>query len=95
MTIEEKQAFYAPYAELGMTYDAKKDSLIYQGQEVRRFLDIQKSNGEAPDSGRFSGTITNLNNDSGTIDVTTIRDYTRPDAEGNGKLVGVRVENAE
>ena len=95
MTEKEARAFYAPYAQFGLTYDSKTGSLVYQGQVVRRFLDVWTSNGEALDSGKFSGTMTNLWNDAGTVDVTTIRDYANPDAEGNGRLTGLTVEKAE
>ena len=95
MTEEEAKAFYAPYAQFGLTYDSKTGSLVYQGQVARRFLDVRKSNGEALGSGKFSGTMTNLWNDAGTVDVTTIRDYANPDAEGNGRLTGMSVEKAE
>jgi hypothetical protein len=95
MTDEEAKAFYAPYAQFGLTYDSKTGSLVCQGQAVRRFLDVRKSNGEALDSGKFSGTMTSLWNDAGTVDVTVIRNYANPDAEGNGMLTGLTVEKAK
>jgi hypothetical protein len=95
MTTGEKLAFYAPYAEFGLTYDAKTDSLNYQNQMVHTFLDIRQSNGEALESGRFHGTMTSFTNDSGTINVTAIRDYASPDAKGNGMLIGLSVDKAK
>lgn len=95
MTTGEKLAFYAPYAEFGLVYDSKTDSLNYQNQVVRTFLDIRQSNGEALESGNFHGTMTSFTNDSGTIDVTAIRDYASPDAQGNGTLIGLSVDKAE
>ena len=95
MTPEELSAFYAPYAEFGLQYDAKTDTLCYQDQVTRRFLDIRKSNGESLESGKYSGEMTSLYNDSGTVDIVTIRDYTSSDVEGNGKLIGLRIENVK
>lgn len=95
MTAEEAEAFYTPYAEFGLVYDAKTDCLIYQGQTVHTFLDIKKTNGESLSGGCFQGTITSQTNNSGTLDVTTIRDYTDPDVEGNGKLTGMKVEKVK
>lgn len=92
MSAEEARAFYAPYAPFGLTYDAKAGALIYQGQLVRRFLDVRKSNGEPLESGNFAGSMTSLYNEEGTIDVTIVRDYLSPDAEGNGKLIGMRAQ---
>ena len=95
MTPGEQSAIYAPYAEFGLQYDAQTDSVRYQGQVVRRFLDIHQSNGEAWESGKFSGVMTSLYNELGTVDIETIRDYTVPDAEGNGKLIGLRAESVK
>lgn len=92
MTVAEKQALYAPYAAFGLSYDASTDKVTYQGSQVRRFLDIRKSNGEAMNSGRFHGVITSLSEEDGEIDVETIRDYTKLDADGNGTLIGMMVE---
>ena len=92
MTAEEAAAFYAPYAECGVTYDAKTDSLFYYGQTVHTFLDVRKTNGESFSSGLFQGSMTSFTNESGTIDITTIRDYENPDADGNGKLIGMKEE---
>ena len=92
MSDEEAQALYAPYARFGLTYDAKADALLYQGQLVRRFVDVRQSNGEPLEGGNFAGSMTSRYNEAGTIDVTTVRDYATPDAEGNGKLIGMRTE---
>lgn len=94
MSPQDKQIFYAPYADLGLNYDVSRDILSYQGQTVRRFLDVQQSNGESFSGGRFAGTMTQISQDYGDVDVTILRDYTQPDAEGNGKVIGVSVEAA-
>ena len=95
MTAEEAQTFYAPYEPFGLTCDGETGSLLYQGQVVRKFLDVRQSNGETLESGKFSGIITNAYNDIGTIDITTIRDYTKLNAAGDGSLIGMNAEAAE
>lgn len=95
MTAAEKQAFFAPYAAFGLCYDAASDEMAFQGQRVRRFLDIRQSNGEPLDSGRFHGSMTSIvccDDDQGEVDVEVIRDYTKPDANGDGALIGMMAE---
>lgn len=95
MTAAEKQAFFAPYAAFGLCYDAASDEMIFRGQRVRRFLDIRQSNGEPLDSGRFHGSMTSIvccDDDQGEVDVEVIRDYTKPDANGDGALIGMMAE---
>lgn len=91
MTPAEKAQHYAPYRSLGITYDEFSDRLIYQNQTVRRFLDVKQSNGEEFASGRFKGAMTSFSQDYGTIDISILRDYTKPDSEGNGTITGVQV----
>ena len=92
MTAAEKEALYAPYAAFGLHYDAAADVLVYQGKKVRCFTDVRQSNGERMESGRFQGVITHICADAGEIDLQTIRDYAKPDASGDGTLIGMRVE---
>lgn len=95
MTAAEKQAFFAPYEVFGLCYDAASDEMAFQGQRVRRFLDIRQSNGEPLDSGRFHGSMTSMvccDDDQGEVDVEVIRDYTKPDANGDGALIGMMAE---
>lgn len=87
----EKAEFFAPYAAFGLKYDAKTDALTYEGMAVRRFLDVRMSNGEDFSSGKFEGEMTQICSDEGEIDVETIRDFTQPDENGEGKLIGMRV----
>ena len=89
LPIEERVAFFAPFAEFGLRYDAENDLLFYQEKQVRRFVDIRKSNGEALEGGGFVGELTQLIYEGGTVDVTTIRDYEDVDAAGEGKLLGL------
>lgn len=94
-TAEEMAAFCAPYAPFGLAWDASRGALTCQGKTVRSFLDVKTSNGESFSSGKFAGTVTNLYNDAGEIDVETIRDYAQPDETGAGKLLGLRVTDAD
>lgn len=95
MTPGELKKMFDAYAHLGLTYDVSTDILTYQGKTVRSFTDVQQSNGESMNSGRFSGMITGLTNDFGVIDVETVRDYTKLDNDGNGTLTGLVVTNIE
>lgn len=91
MSPEERAALYAPYAEFGVVYNAGEDQLYYNGQRVRDFLDVKQSNGASFSSGDFHGVMTHIAGERGEVDVRTIRNYGEPDAEGNGKLIGVQV----
>lgn len=92
ITPAEKQALYAPYAAFGLSYDMSSDTLAYQGRRVRWFTDIRQSNGEPLDSGRFQGVMTCIGDDVGEVDVETIRDFTKPGADGDGALIGLKVK---
>ena len=95
LTQEELKAFFAPYESFGLRYDAERDLLFYGDKQVRKLVDYRKTNGEEPGSGNFSGVLTQLIYEGGEVDVTTIRDYDRPDAQGEGELVGLEVTDAE
>jgi len=97
MTPEEASALYAPYAEFGIIYDAESNNLVYRGQIVRSFLDVRKTNGEPFSGGRFHGSMLSFGcgNEAGTVDIETVRDYSNPDADGYGKLIGIEVKNSE
>ncbi|QNL43444.1 hypothetical protein H8790_08055 [Oscillibacter hominis] len=86
LSARELAALYAEYQPFGLSYDAERDTLLWDGQTVRYFCDVRSSNGEAPESGRFQGVITTHWTDGGTVDVLTVRDYERPDGDGNGAL---------
>ena len=88
---EEREAFFAPYAAHGLRYDAENDLLFYQDQQVRKFVDVRVSNGENPEGGKFQGVLTQLIYEGGAVDVTVVRDYEHPDAEGEGELLGLSV----
>ena len=87
----DKQAFFAEYAPFGLTYDPQTDALTYMGRAVRNFLDVRSSNGASLTGGSFRGSITQISNGDGEVDVETIRDYARPNASGEGTLTGIVV----
>lgn len=90
---DELAKVYAVYEPFGLTYDKKTNSLYYQGKLVREFLDIMATNGEDLSGGKFSGTISQLCNDYGEININTVRDFTTLDKNGYGKLTGIEVED--
>ena len=90
-TQADKQAFFAEYAPFGLTYDPQTDALTYMGSAVRNFLDVRSSNGASLSGGSFRGSITQISNGDGEVDVETIRDYSRPNASGEGTLTGIVV----
>lgn len=85
----EQERIAAEYEPFGVTYDAKKDQWYFKGEKVRYFHDILTSNGESLSSGKFSGSMRSMNGE-GTVDIETVRDFQKPDAEGNGTLTGVK-----
>ena len=56
---------------------------------VRFLWDILTSNGEEPTGGNFHGTTRSLESQTGTIDIYTIRDFAKPNADGCGTLTGI------
>ena len=88
-TQADKQAFFAEYAPFGLTYDPQTDALTYMGRAVRNFLDVRSSNGASLTGGSFRGSITQICNEDGEVDVETIRDYDHPNASGEGTLTGI------
>ena len=90
-TPADKQAFFAEYAPFGLKYDPQTDALTYMGRAVRNFMDVRSSNGASLTGGSFRGSITQISNGDGAVDVETIRDYARPNASGEGTLTGIVV----
>ena|GEM_PF-6477259 len=91
MTPDELANEYAIYEPFGLTYDKNTDSFYHNGKLVRQFFDIMATNGEDLSGGNFSGTIRQLVNDNGEIDVYTVRDFTNIDINGYGRLTGIEV----
>ena len=77
------------YKAFGLTYDADSDQLFFNGEKVRYFQDVLTSNGENLTSGKFKGEMRTLGNGTGTVDIYSIRDYSRPDSEKHGTLTGI------
>jgi hypothetical protein len=55
-------------------------------------MDVFYSNGKSLAGGEFSGSMRQMNNKNGEIDIHTVRDYTRLDEDGYGKLIGIEAD---
>lgn len=91
LTVQDKSTFFAPYVPYGLRYDAQSDTLYYHEQRVRDFTDILQH-----DSDCFLCSITVIGSSDGTgeVDIETIRDFSQPDENGDGKLIGLNIEKA-
>lgn len=85
----EMEKIASEYKPFGLTYDTANDQWIFNGEKVRYFRDVMTSNGESLTGGKFKGTMRTFGNENGTIDIYTIRDFTKQDANGNGVLTGI------
>lgn len=90
----ELEAIAEGYAPFGITYDAGEDQWYYNGEAACSIRDVLISNGESPTGGRFHGTIRTLSSERGSVRIETVRDFTRPDAQGYGTLTGVNAAGA-
>ena len=86
---EETARLVGEYKAFGLTYDADNDQIFFNGEKVRYFQDVLTSNGENLTSGKFKGEMRTLGNGTGTVDIYSIRDYSRPDHEKHGTLTGI------
>lgn len=77
------------YKDFGVTYDSKEDQWYFNGEKVRYFRDVLTSNGESLNSGKFRGAMRTQGSGNGTVDIYTIRDFTRSTDDGNGVLTGI------
>lgn len=91
MTPEELAKLYAVYEPFGLTYDKKQDCFYYNGKLVLQFVDVLASNGESFSSGKFKGSMRQVGNPDGEIEIKAVRDYTKLDANGYGTLIGIEV----
>lgn len=89
---EEMQEMAKEYESFGLTYDAKADQWYLGDEKVRYFRDILTSNGERLSSGRFRGSMRSFGSEEGTVDVYTVRDYGKVNAQGYGTLTGLETE---
>ena len=89
LSAADKEKMFAPYEQYGMTYDAVKDELTYNGNLVRWFEDYY------PISNNETAGIDFLN-ENGTVDVYAVRDLENfsKAADGSvdpaGKLIGLK-----
>lgn len=88
-SVKELEDSAKEYEAFGVTYDVKNDQWYFNGEKVRYFQDVLTSNGESLTGGKFNGAIRNSWNVNGTIDIYTVRNFTKPDANGYGMLTGV------
>ncbi|MNP56054.1 hypothetical protein D3C76_1507480 [compost metagenome] len=90
---EDLKKEYAVYEPYGLTYDSKQDRFYYNGKLVQEFIDVLSSNGEDFEGGKFEGSMRMINNpdETGKVKIKTVRDYTKPNSEGEGKLMGIEV----
>ncbi len=97
VTTDELAKEYAVYKPFGLTYDKKNGCLYYKDKLVRYFTDIMSSNGESFSSGKFKGSMRQINNPDGKgeVDVYAVRDYGKPDADGHGTLTGINQYSQE
>lgn len=86
---EETAKLVEEYRAFGLTYDADNDQLFFNGEKVRYFQDVLTSNGEDLTSGKFKGEMRTLESETGTIDICSIRDYSRLDSDKHGTLIGI------
>ncbi|RRD92520.1 M56 family metallopeptidase [Clostridiales bacterium COT073_COT-073] len=92
LTPDELEKLYSAYKPFGLTYDKKQDCFYYKGKIVGTFIDIMQTNGESLSSGKFEGTLRQIENPKGEgeIVISTIRDYDKKDEFGNGTLIGIK-----
>lgn len=90
----EMEQIAAEYKDFGVTYDSKINQWYFNGEKVRSFQDIMTTNGKGVSSGKFSGSMRSFQNDNGTVEIHTVRDFKNVSADSFGKLIGVE-ENAK
>ena len=88
------EELFKPYAQFGLTYDASKNELTYNGKAVRWFEDYYTvENGIQAGNDFF--------NENGVVDVYAVRDFTSivraedGSFDPSGKLTGVKEFSAE
>lgn len=87
---QEKKEMAREYAPFGLTYDADHEKWYFGGKKVRFFLDILSSNGKSPNGGEFQGAIRQWWEDDGAVDIYTVRDFSKLNDDGNGKLKAIK-----
>lgn len=95
MTVAEKQAFFAPYAAFACVQRRRAMRWSFRDSVCAGFWTFARAMANPLDSGRFHGSMTSIvccDDDQGEVDVEVIRDYTKPDANGDGALIGMMAE---
>ena len=88
------EELFKPYAQFGLTYDASKNELTYNGKAVRWFEDYY-----TVENGMQAGN--DFFNENGVVDVYAVRDFTSivraedGSFDPSGKLTGVKEFSAE
>ncbi len=88
------EELFKPYAQFGLTYDASKNELTYNGKAVRWFEDYY-----TVENGMQAGN--DFFNENGVVDVYAVRDTTSivraedGSFDPSGKLTGVKAFSAE
>lgn len=90
MTSHEMLQLADEYTPFGVTYDADTDRWYFKGEKVRCFLDILTSNGESLNNGNFTGTMRRYEYDDGAVDIYTVRNFSKPNKDGNGSLTDIK-----
>ncbi|MDE7310380.1 MAG: hypothetical protein K2N87_01980 [Eubacterium sp.] len=90
VSAEDMMELAAEYQPFGVTYHPATDQWFFHGERVRRFEDILLSNGQAPGSGNFSGSIRSSFDENGSVDIYTVRDFTRLNENGDGTLTAIK-----
>lgn len=90
VSVEEMLELAAEYQPFGVTYDPDTERWFFHGERVRRFDDTLLSNGETPGSGKFSGSLRSFFDKDGSVDIYTVRDYTKLNDDGYGTLTEVK-----
>lgn len=97
LTPDELAKLYSVYELFGLTYDKDKDCFYYNGKLVRHFVDVLVSNGESFPGRKFKGSMRQIisPDGKGEVDVYTVRDYEKLDADGNGTLIDIKAYSQE
>ncbi len=89
------ETMFAAYEEYGLLYDESQKALFYDGKRVRLFWDSRDTDSQPSDSENwFRSSVSNWDT-AGEIDVYTVRDFSRTDENGHGKLKGLCIASQE
>lgn len=95
MTAAEKQPSSRPTRHLDCATMRRAMRWSFRDSVCAGFWTFARAMANPLDSGRFHGSMTSMvccDDDQGEVDVEVIRDYTKPDANGDGALIGMMAE---